>query len=253
MAKIGMSEKSIEDYGEDYGKGYLILLLPLSFLIIFLVATWRIWLAAILLILGFNIWQYYQWQKWCLQVNPLFNQLMRENQGRITPMDLAMKGNFAGDVAKRFLDAKASEFGASIVTSEDGNKVYHFITVSTLGSILDSSEPVKELPASQHDIQPIDNWLAPPPPKFNEEELETETIPQANLEEIKKPLEKQLTFGSLIQSELAKRLNVYSSTVYKRRDDPDFSEWSRSKDPDGIAWVYSPETKEFFPMEETKS
>ncbi|PLZ83738.1 hypothetical protein CBP16_03035, partial [Fischerella thermalis WC217] len=88
-----MSENKIQ----DYGRGYLVLLLPISFLIIFLVATWRLWLALIFVGLAFNIWQRYQWQRWCLQVNPLFNQLIRENQGKITPMDLAIKGNFSGE------------------------------------------------------------------------------------------------------------------------------------------------------------
>jgi hypothetical protein len=54
---------------------------------------------------------------------------------------------------------------------------------------------------------------------------------------------------SLIQAELAKRLDVHSSTVGKRKSDPDFSEWSQSRDPEGIAWEYSPETKEFLPLE----
>jgi hypothetical protein len=53
----------------------------------------------------------------------------------------------------------------------------------------------------------------------------------------------------LIQAELAKRLDVHSSTVGKRKSDPDFSEWSQSRDPEGIAWVYSPDTKEFLPLE----
>ncbi|MER3493295.1 MAG: hypothetical protein C4323_13775 [Mastigocladus sp. ERB_26_2] len=242
-----MSENKIE----DYGKGYLVLLLPISFLIIFLVATWRLWLALIFVGLAFNIWQRYQWQRWCLQVNPLFNQLIRENQGKITPMDLAIKGNFSGEAAKRYLDGKLAEFAGNIVNSEDGGKVYYFITASTLGSIFDSSEPVKELPHQRSTT--MMELLAPPPKQVEQEEPETETTEtpsHTHQEQVKKPLEQQLIFGSLIQSELAKRLNVYSSTVYKRRDDPDFPEWSRSKDPDGIAWRYSPKTKEFFPLEE---
>ncbi|ARV60735.1 hypothetical protein BZZ01_20820 [Nostocales cyanobacterium HT-58-2] len=243
-----MSEKTIE----SYGKGFLVLLLPISFLIIFLVATWRIWLGLILLVLAFNIWQLYKWQQWCQQVNPIFHQLIRENQGRITPMDLAIKGNFAGERAKRYLDTKATEFGASTANADDGSKVYYFITASTLGSILDSSEPPKEL-ASTTVSQYALPFLASPPPKTNLQELEPELPPHSTKEESVKPLEKQLIFGSLIQSELAKRLNVYSSTVYKRRDDPDFPEWSRTRDPDGIAWKYSRKTKEFFPVEEGES
>jgi hypothetical protein len=246
LAKIGMSEKTIE----SYGKGFLVLLLPISFLIIFLVATWKIWLAGFLLVLFFNVWQYYRWQKWCLEVNPLFNQLVRENQGKITPIDLAIKGNFSGDKAKRYLLAKAKEFGASTLGSEDEAKVFYFMTASALGSILDSSEPPKELSSKiPTGVLPLFNL---PEPK-QEQEQETELPLHITDEEVKQPLAKQLVFGSLIQSELAKRLNVYSSTVYKRREDPDFPQWSKSKDPDGIAWTYSRKTKEFFPQEENKS
>ncbi|MCC5614747.1 hypothetical protein LC605_06605 [Nostoc sp. CHAB 5836] len=240
-----MSEKPIE----GNGKAFLVLLLPISFLIIFLVATWRILLALILLVIGFKLWQEYQWQQWTHRVNPIFHQLVRENQGRLTPMDLAIKGNFPGTTAKRYLDSKASEFGASILNSEDSGLSYYFITASILGNILDSSEPVKGLPA-QPVTKTARSLLAPPPITPKEEELETASLPQPTHEEAKRSLEKQLVFGSLIQSELAKRLNVYSSTVYKRRNDPEFSEWSRSKDPDGIAWSYSEKTKEFFPVEE---
>jgi len=240
-----MSEKLIE----DNGKAFLVLLLPISFLIIFLVTTWKILLAIIVLIIGFNLWQQYQWQQWCQKVNPIFHQLIRENQGRLTPMDLAIKGNFPGTTAKRYLDSKATEFGASILNSEDAGQSYYFITASILGNILDSSEPVKGLPA-----QPVSktarSLLSPPPPKPQEEEPETESLPQETHQQVKRSLEKQLVFGSLIQSELAKRLNVYSSTVYKRRNDPDFPEWSRSRDPDGIAWTFSEKAKEFFPLEE---
>ncbi|SRR5579883_1189883 len=244
-----MSEKTIE----SYGKGFLVLLLPISFLIIFLVATWKIWVAGILLFLAFNIWQHHRWQQWCQRVNPIFNQLIRENQGRITPMDLAIRGNFSGETAKRYLDTKAVEFGARALDAEDGSKVYYFITATTFGSILDSSEPPpKELTSKEvAKVLPI---LEPPVKPKEEEALKTELQSQPTKEEeVKRPLEKQLIFGSLIQSELAKRLNVYSSTVYKRRDDPDFPEWSRSKDPDGIAWTYSKKTKEFFPRDEATS
>ena len=154
-----MSEKPIE----GNGKAFLVLLLPISFLIIFLVSTWKFLLALIVLVIGFNIWQQYQWQQWCQRVNPIFHQLVRENQGKITPMDLAIRGNFSGPAAKRYLDGKASEFGASIINSEEGGEVYYFITASILGNILDSSEPVKQLSA-----QPVSktarSLLAPPPP-----------------------------------------------------------------------------------------
>jgi hypothetical protein len=72
---------------------------------------------------------------------------------------------------------------------------------------------------------------------------------EASAEGSKPTNHKQSAFESLLQSELAKRLDVHSSTVYKRRSDPDFPEWSRSRDPEGIAWKYSPDTKQFSPLE----
>jgi hypothetical protein len=300
---IGMSEKTIE----SYGKGFLVLLLPISFLVVFLVSTWRIWLGLILLITGINLWQRYQWEKWCEGVNPIFHQLIQQNQGSVTPIDLAIRGNFSGDKAKRFLDTKASEFGASVLNTNDGKQVYYFMTANILGSIFDSSEPVKTEPRkSSASVMPLlaapttmpfvvqekqfddelvvaetstattqvkeTELLQPEVLQTNKNNIEVQEVvakhvsPESELlqaqslqagvkeleqvhHEVPKTLAQQLVFGSLIQSELAKRLNVYSSTVFKRRDDPDFSEWSRNRDPDGIAWRYDRKAREFFPIE----
>jgi hypothetical protein len=239
-----MSENTIE----SNGKTFLILILPISFVIIFLVSTWRILLTLLLLLIGFNLWQQYRWENWCEQVNPIFYQLIRENQGKITPMDLAIKGDFSGAVAKRYLDGKAKEFGASILDPEDDNQSYYFMNVSILGGILDSSEPVREF-ARPAVSKTANSLLAAPSAIILKEEAKLEVLPDTNEEKVHKSLEKQLFFGSLIQSELAKRLNVYSSTVFKRRNDPDFAEWTRSRDPDGIAWSFSRKTKDFFPVE----
>ncbi|NJL11212.1 MAG: hypothetical protein HC908_16505 [Calothrix sp. SM1_7_51] len=265
-----MSEQSIQ--GKSLS-AFLLVLLPFSFAIIFFVSTWRIWVGLGVILFGLNIWRQYQWEQWSQQVNPVFYQAILESQGKITPIDFAVKGNFPGDKAKKFLEAKASEFGATIYDSQDTGKVYYFITAGILGNILDSSEPPKELMSERIGKTAYSLLEAPPKPVFEEKfeekidtvlashleshlELVEETSEEIQPKEVRVshehhvPLEQQLLFGSLIQSELAKRLNVYSSTVFKRRNDPDFSEWSRAKDPDGIAWVYSRKTKEFFPAEE---
>lgn len=273
---MSMSENTIE----TYGKTFLVLLLPISFLIVFLVNTWRILLLVLVLLMAINLWQQYRWQKWCEQVNPLFYQLIKENQGKITPMDLAIKGNFTGNQAKRYLEAKKQEFGANVLDYDNESPSYYFITASILGNIFDSSEPEEK--TTTQPVQPVTDVLQsllaspvaiPTQEQKEEEEQEPESLlaspvaistqsqeedkqeqpeslPLISDEEVQKPLEKQLVFGSLIQSELAKRLGVYSSTVYKRRNDPDFPEWSRIRDPDGIAWSYSRKSREFFPLEE---
>ncbi len=54
---------------------------------------------------------------------------------------------------------------------------------------------------------------------------------------------------TIIQSELAKRLDVHSSTVYKRRSEPNFTDWTRNRDPEGLAWGYAEDTKEYYQVD----
>ena len=49
----------------------------------------------------------------------------------------------------------------------------------------------------------------------------------------------------LTQGELAKRLNCDSGTLTKNRKKPSFEEWSRSKDPEGKAWKYLPDSQRY--------
>jgi hypothetical protein len=57
-------------------------------------------------------------------------------------------------------------------------------------------------------------------------------------------------------TELSRRLGVSKSTIslYKKR--ADFPEWSREQDPQGVAWIYIPQQKQFnylnLPVEENR-
>lgn len=225
-----MTEQAIDN---NNNSGFLLVLLPIAILIIFLFATWPIILFLLLLSVGLNIWQQYQWQKWSKQVDPLFYHLIQLNQGAITPLDLAMKANFSAVTAKRYLDTKAQEFGAQCRNYDRQDAVYYFITASILGNILDDSEPAPQLAevkeATSNDVVAVSTL-----PNV-EEHLEAQDLSQPSL--------------GLIQSELAKRLDVHSSTIYKRRDDPDFSAWTQTRDPEGVSWMYSPETRLFSPLQ----
>jgi hypothetical protein len=313
---------------DSSANGLLILILPIAFLIVLLFKAWPVLLALFILSIIFKIWQQYQWKQWSKQVNPYFNELVKENQGCLTPLDLSIKANLSGSAARRYLDKKAEEFGAQRQDYEDKGTVYYFLTASALGSIFDESEPPLELegesassqalkpieldaqpdtspPKSESSLsalpeppepleeeEPSDLSEPPEPPKkeepsvaenaFSTEEIEEalEPMPQAepeqteslDIEEALEPMpqaEPEQTESldeqedlwaeaadkepqasqSLIQAELAKRLDVHSSTVGKRKSDPDFSEWSQSRDPEGMAWAYSAETKEFVPVE----
>jgi hypothetical protein len=229
---------------DNSATGCLILIVPTAFLLAFLFVAWPVLLALVVGSAGWNMWQYYQWQQLSKQINPIFNQLIQINLGRVTVVDLAMKANLPGEIAKRYLDTKTKEFAARTREYEDIGTVYYFITVSTLGSIFDESEPPKEpkgeLPASNAPeiLEPLP-WVG---------QDRTQSLTSAK-EEVEPPIKNQTASQFIIQSELAKRLDVHSSTVYKRRSEPDFPAWTRNRDPDGIAWAFSPETKEFYPLE----
>lgn len=266
----------------DRGATALILILPFAFLSVLLFKAWPVLLALFIISISWNIWQQYQWKRWSKQVNPYFNQLIKENQGCLTALDLSLKANLSGSAARRFLDKKAEEFGAQRRVYEDKGAVYYFLTASALGSIFDDSEPPLELesesftsqepqliePLIQKEVSPFksevstSDLLEPLEPSEQKEPSSSVSTSsrgevEADLESLDKqqdlwtqsPDKEQKTSKGLIQAELAKRLDVHSSTIGKRKSDSDFSEWSQSRDPEGIAWEYSPETKEFLPLE----
>ncbi len=273
--------------------GLLILILPIAFLIVLLFKAWPLLLMLFIISISLRLWQQYQWKQWSEQVNPYFNQLIKENQGCLTAVDLSMKANLSGAAAKLYLDKKAEEFGAQRQVYEGKGTVYYFLTASALGSMFDDSEPplqlesesfTREAPklpeapmqtatspstseSSTSDIQEPPEAFAKEEPSVSQEAFSTteieealEPMPQPEQEHAESPDKKEDEWTesheleqsvpvSLIQAELAKRLDVHSSTVGKRKSDPDFPEWSQSRDPEGVAWVFSPETKEFLPIE----
>ena len=344
-----MTEKEID----SSATGLLVLILPIAFLIVLLFKAWPVLLALLLVSITLRVWQQYQWQQWSKRVNPYFNQLIKENQGCLTALDLSMKANLSGSAARLFLDRKAEEFGAQRREYEGKGTVYYFLTVSSLGSLLEESEPPPELededeediatltpalptselietltqkdshPSHSHGESSISGRQELPEPPNAEEsvssvegstpdqvevkeeepvspvevstpnqvaleeeepvslvevssteepvspvevsskhqveaKLEPLQPPQSEPTELLKekehlyqdaPTQNQEVYKALIQAELAKRLDVHSSTVGKRKSDEDFPEWSQSRDPEGIAWGYNPETKEFVPLE----
>ncbi|MEQ8959646.1 MAG: hypothetical protein RLP02_17275 [Coleofasciculus sp. C2-GNP5-27] len=245
--------------------GILILLLPIAFVFVLLFKTWPYLLALLVVIILLKIWQQYRWLQWSKQVNPFFNQLIKDNQGCLTPLDLSIKANISGTAAQRYLDRKAEEFGAKRRDYEDKGIVYYFLTANALGSIFESSEPLPEQESESltNQAPKLVQWLMEDEEDETEEEIEETSESETEGEDIQdtapSPKEtsspqlqdKDKPSQSLIQAELAKRLDVHSSTIGKRKSDPDFPQWSQSKDPEGVAWEYSPKTREFSPVEES--
>jgi len=269
----------------------LALILPIALVLVVLYTAWPFLLLVIALIIGWKIWENYQWRKLSQKVNPFFNRLVKEHQGCLTLTDLATEPDLdlSPRVAKQYLEKKAEEYGAQRQQIENKGTVYYFLTASALGSMFEDSEPVTEpeieeltpqksqnsianLEASQS--QPLVSEIAqlvdlePDPNTVGTEELEKSvrqsgdnvaTLQNSDLQQ-QEPIASESTsessensdlinHESLIQAELAKRLALNSSTVGRRKSDPDFPEWSKSKDPESIAWKYVPETKVFVPAD----
>lgn len=250
--------------------GALVLILPLAFSIVILYMLWPYLLLIAAVIIAFKVWQNYQWQKWCGEINPDFNRLIKENQGYVTPVDLAVKANLSAKNAKIFLARKSDEYGTKPKTVPDKGLVYYFPTASALGSIFDDSEPEPAVNSYQlaakdssklsvrgiaqlakQEQSEVDNSSEAESSIALVNEAES-TSATANLEpeaetdsQTIEPSASIDAGQSLIQAELAKRLDLNSSTVGRRKSDPDFAEWSQSKDPEGIAWRYEPDSKLF--------
>ena len=175
-------------------------------------------------------------------------------------MDLSLKANLTGSAAKRFLDRKALEYGAQrrAIEGEQNSTAYYFITASSLGTIFDDSEPVAEAelealpPPSLHPFSPSQTEVKEPTSAFASLVELKESRDQENDRITELPSSPQIPSQSalsLIQADLAKRLDINTSTLTRRRSDEDFSQWSQSKDPEGIGWKYLAENKIFVPVE----
>lgn len=323
----------------------LILIIPIAAIIILLLAAWPYLLGLLFLSIVWKIWDIYQWKRLCSQINPHFRELIEDNQGCLTSLDLSLKTNLSGKTAQYFLDKKALEFGAKCQNYQDKGTVYYFLTAKALAKIFADSEPIVSMedatpatntetsittPATTRTTSPVTTSSATssehyPEPSVEEiaklVELEENPLnaftdisepspasPDVNLEseaeitaqgeelgnkasladifddtddlEENLPEPSNITedgtskaqklgslFGSvadnpataaesltkdaimpLNQSDLAKRLDVHSIAVSKRKLDRDFIDWSQSKDPDGVAWQYSRKTKMFTPI-----
>ena len=77
----------------------------------------------------------------------------------------------------------------------------------------------------------------------------SDPLDESRLEAKEEPIQKgsELT-ESLTDAEMAERLGVKTSTLFKAKNKPNFSEWSKSKDPEVIAWQWLAESKHFVPL-----
>ena len=181
------------------------------------------------------------------------------------------------------MEKKAEEYGAQRKIVKDRGVVYYFLTAGVLDTIFEDSEPVEEevVTVEEEKDSPIKTPKfvqslaeAKQPQKFSVKEIaqlakqeqKSATVTKETPTESKSEstvdressTEKQETsksqteinpLSALIQADLAKRLDLNSSTVGRRKGKPDFPEWSQSKDPEGIAWKYLTDKEIFVPAD----
>ena len=239
--------------------GILVLIIPVAFAIVIICQLWPLLLGLAIAIVSWKVWQNYQWRKWSEQVNPYFNNLIRENRGYLTPLDLSLKANLSARAAKTFLERKSAEYGTSPTQVEDKGVVYYFPTASALGRIFDDSEPFGDFEGEEETITETSQVSTSSSTaqesntvSFKEiTQLAKQEQPPESTTDISTTTESAKNFDPINQAELAKRLDVNSSTVgrNKVKSEADFAMWSQSKDPEGIAWKYLEESNEFVPLE----
>lgn len=230
--------------------GFLILIIPVAAAIVLLFAAWKWILLGLFLLLAGKIWQNYYWLQWSHRVNPFFNALIVENQGKLTPLDLAMSTNMTARASQKFLEKKAVEFGAQKQETPEQGTIYYFLTGKALSSIFEGSQPPPaEAPATLEAGSPPLTGLGKLLDLAETREEEIANPPQEPMVETAPASEvpTSLESLSLTQAELAKRLETNSSTVGRRKLALDFTLWSQSKDPEGIAWAFDQKTNLFVP------
>ncbi len=265
-----MSEKVI------YQKApyFLLILVPAALALSTIFVAWRQILAAMGILVGISIYQLKKWGETVRAIDPFFQRLIVQNRGEISPIDLTIAANISGAQATKYLAEKAQEFGTGSREYADRGQVYYFISVSTLGSIFDDSEDVEMLPTIAPTQTPVaalepspvapmsievespvaifNTLVSPADPVVVNTSFELDNLPNL-LDDIPAPVVNPLPMDrsvvKIIQSELAKRLDVHSSTIYKRRSEPDFIDWTRNRDPEGLAWAYAEDTKEYYQVD----
>lgn len=244
-----MTEKVID----SGATGFLVLIIPLALVAVVVATAWPYLLGLLALIVIWQVLRQWQWQRFVGKVNPAFNELIRENHGCLTPVDLASKANIEGNKAQAFLDYKATQFSAKSRELPNQGRVYYFLTASAVENFFEEPEPLES-------VEEFSEGMATP-----ETDVATETNGDSELSQVtsepdnngvanhhvaEDQTEASTPTVSLIQAELARRLQVHSSTVGKRKLDPDFSQWTQKRDPEKIPWEYSDQTKLFYPLDE---
>jgi DNA-binding transcriptional regulator YiaG len=131
------------------------------------------------------------------------------------------------------LTAKSEQDSSSPIESgKDPLKSHRGVTEEFSGESLPPLEETVEVP---------DERGTPLSEPLDEFRLDAKKEPN----NVSSELTDELLNSSLTHSQMVERLGVKSSTLSVAKKKPNFSEWSKSKDPDEIAWQWVVESKRF--------
>lgn len=140
------------------------------------------------------------------------------------------------------LEAKCTSLNQTVVELTEA--------IAALQTTDSSSVAQSEVPTAPQEpsIQPT----ASNPPVDQSEVLDqaeplAQSTDSSSLVDESEPLEIP-SVSSMTQVALAKRLGVTTSSISRMQSKQNFPEWSKNKDPEGIAWVRSSDTKQFYPQ-----
>jgi hypothetical protein len=137
----------------------------------------------------------------------------------------------------------------------------------TAKSEQDSSLPIEsglDSLESHTDITKELNRESSPPLEETAEVLDNQETPASSSNEQPQPdtkeeptqLDSQFTDElpeqPLAHTEMVKRLKTKPSTLGDAKKRPNFAEWSRERDPEGIAWQWVAESKHFVPLKNSE-
>ncbi|MGB5896930.1 MAG: hypothetical protein WBG66_01905 [Geitlerinemataceae cyanobacterium] len=167
---------------------------------------------------GSGLWVWHsarQKQQQRESIQGLLDRLVSEGQP-FTLFDFAAKVGLPVPIVKPYLENVSRDL-KTLAEVDDRGTIYYYVKLP------DSPETSPTDRITQHQLQPS----------------ATADRESPNPQTLDRPL---------IQAELARRLQVSASTIGKRKLKPDFTEWVRSKDPQGMSWRYSQVTKQFYPQ-----
>jgi hypothetical protein len=185
-------------------------------LLVLIVKTLLPWLLLVgLAVTGLWLWHRQQSQERALHL--LFYDLIAAKNGQITLLEFAMAARLTGTEAREFLDARAKEFLADFEATPAGDVLYTF----RLGSSADIPETRVDDSSSQVDVSTI---------SAGGSELRSWEL-------------------TLSEIELARRLGCSITELAHKRNESDFHQWSRNRDPDGCSWAYNPRWDIYHPAQ----